>query len=166
MRKQKAAVCLSSRTRETERKVQSRKQKKKTIYSVQPCMSGSSLQTYVLFSARSEATVIACSSASRSSRRLPTHNVARARSTLQHTVIAPVKALRLTIPLLRAAAAAQPLSLHRLFPPTPTPVLIAPCLSALFRWPTRKGREQRAERGEGRGEGQRTQERARERASG
>lgn len=54
-------------------------------------MSGPSLQKYVLFSARSEATVIACPSGSRSSRRLPTHNVARARNTLQHTVIAPVK---------------------------------------------------------------------------
>lgn len=81
-------------------------------------MSGSSLQKYVLFSARSEATVIACSSGSRSSRRLPTHNVARARNTATHSN-SPCQALRGTIPLLRVAAAAQPLSLHRLFPPHP-----------------------------------------------
>lgn len=98
-------------------------------------MSGSSLQKYVLFSARSEATVIACSSGSRSSRRLPTHNVARARNTATHSN-SPCQALRGTIPLLRAAAAAaQPLSLHRLFFFfVSTPVLIAPCLSALFHW--------------------------------
>lgn len=97
-------------------------------------MSGSSLQKYVLFSARTEATVIACSSGSRSPRRLPTHNAARARNTATHSN-SPCQALRGTIPLLRAAAAAaQPLSLHRLFFFVSTPVLIAPCLSALFRW--------------------------------
>lgn len=109
--------------------------------------------------ARSEATVIACSL------RLAahaTHNLACARSTTTHSN-SPCQALRLTIPLLRAAAAAasQPLSLYRLFF---TPVLNVPCLFARFRWPTRK---KRAERRGGREEekGGTEDARARKRAS-
>lgn len=126
-------------------------------------MSGSSLQKYVLFSARTEATVIACSSGSRSSRRLPTHNAARARNTATHSN-SPCQALRGTIPLLRAAAAAaQPLSLHRLFFLFPPRFSSRPASPRSSAGPTRKGR---AERGEGRGKRGGTEDaRARKRAS-